>query len=53
MQRRQPDVERRAAAELRLHLDVTVVLPDDRMRAGQAEAAAMLLGGEVGVENLG
>jgi len=43
MQRRQPDVDVVPQAELRLHLDVTVVLPDDRVHAGQAEAAAMLL----------
>ena len=51
-QGRQPDVEGRAAAELRLHLDVALVPFHDGIHGGETEAAALLLGGEVGVEDL-
>ena len=49
--RRQPEMEGRAMPEFRLHLNVALVLADDRIDRGQPQSAAVLLGGEVRIEN--
>ena len=49
--RRQIDGEDAPLAEAGAHLDEAVVAPDDRIRGRQPQAAALLLGGEIGVED--